>query len=241
MQTYLILLIYLVLIMIVGYFINLLTARMTGGWIYRILVAPGVIIHELSHALGCLITGAHIQSINPFKRDGGELKHTGSPIPVIGNVVISLMPIATGIAILYFLPNLFSEVAPPQVNIPETNNFKFIILNFYSIFNDQIFKNFSTLNLPTGQAGSQFSILSWQFWAFIYLVFNLVATMAPSKQDIKVIWWDLLVIAGIFYLLTVFGAVLNITTFLPLLVLSLIYSIIVLAIVAIIYLVLKII
>lgn len=229
MQTYLILLIYLVLIMIIGYFINSLTARMTGGWIYRVLVAPGVIIHELSHALGCLITGARIQSINVFKRDGGELKHTGSPIPVIGNVVISLMPIIIGIAILYFLPNLLSEAKLPQVNgLEDLDNYKLQIIDYKSVFSI-----FSTLK-------SQLSILSWQFWAFMYLIFNLVATMAPSKQDIKVIWWDLLVIAGIFYLLSVFGVTLNITIFLPLLVLSLIYSIIVLVIIGIIYLVLKI-
>lgn len=232
MQTYLILLIYLVLIMIIGYFINSLTARMTGGWIYRVLVAPGVIIHELSHVLGCLITGARIQSINVFKRDGGELKHTGSPIPVIGNVIISLMPIAIGIAILYFLPNLFSEVAPPQVSwLNDIYNYKLQIINYKSLLDYQTYN----LSLIT------YHYSSWQFWAFLYLVFNLVATMAPSKQDIKVIWWDLLVIAGIFYLLTVFGATINIATFIPLLVLSLIYSIIVLIIVGIIYLVLKII
>lgn len=230
MQIYLILLIYLVLIMIVGYFINVLTARMTGGWIYRVLVAPGVIIHELSHAIGCIITGAHIQSINVFKRDGGELKHTGSPIPVIGNVVISLMPIVTGITILYFLPNLLSEAKPPQVNwLKGLDNYKLQIIDYKSVFSI-----FSTLN-------SQISILSWQFWAFLYLIFNLVATMAPSKQDIKVIWWDLLVLAGIFYLFSIFNVTLNIATFLPLLVLSLIYSIIVLAIIGIIYLILKII
>lgn len=230
MQTYLILLIYLVLIMVIGYFINVMTARMTGGWVYRILVAPGVIIHEFSHAIGCLVTGARIQSINVFKRDGGELKHTGSPIPIIGNVIISLMPIITGIAILYFLPNLLSEAKLPQVSLlKDLDNYKLQIIDYKSVFSI-----FSTLN-------SQFSVISWQFWAFIYLIFNLVATMAPSRQDIKVIWWDLLVLTGFFYLLSVFGLIINLTTLLPFLVLSLIYSIIVLAIIGIFYLVLKII
>ncbi len=258
MQTYLILLIYIIVIMFIGFLVNLLTSKMMFGWVYRILVAPGVIIHEFSHAFGCIITGAHIQSINVFKRDGGELKHTGSPIPIIGNVVISLMPIIVGIVVLYFLPNLLfahstnalgvlsilkDEVAPPQINrLDDLNNFQFSIFNFQSpavetfsfTTGQAILQSFSTLN-------SQLSILSWQFWAFIYLIFNLAATMAPSKQDIKVIWWDLLVIAGIFYLLSIFNVTLNIATFLPLFVLSLVYSIIVLVIVGMIYIVLKII
>lgn len=187
--------------MVIGYFINVMTARMTGGWIYRILVAPGVIVHEFSHALGCLITGTKIQSINVFKCDGGELKHTGSPIPIVGNVVISLMPIAVGIGILYFLPKL------------------------------PILENWSNLTYWTNWS----NFLNWQFWVFLYLIFNLVTTMAPSKQDIKVIWWDLLVLTGIFYLLAKFGLILNLIAVLPFLILSLIYSIIVLIIVGIIY------
>jgi len=186
--------------MVMGYFINTLTARMIGGWVYRVLVAPGVIIHEFSHALGCLITGAKIQSINFFKRDGGELKHTGSPIPVIGNVVISLMPMVTGILILYFTPKLS--------NLTNLSNWS----------------NYST----------------WQFWAFIYLIFNLVATMAPSKQDIKNIWWDLLVLAGIFYVLSYTNLSLNIVTLLPFLIFSLVLALGVLIFVILLYFIIKI-
>jgi len=236
--------------MVIGYIINVLTARMAGGWVYRVLVAPGVIIHELSHALGCLLTFSKIQSINVFKRDGGELKHSGSPIPLIGNVIISLMPVVVGVGILYFLPNLFVIFHLQQINIQQVNlshpelarldshlarqvsgSLEMLKQVQHDIFNLQFLKNLLNF-IP-------YSYFSWQFWVFVYLIFNLVATMAPSSQDIKVIGWDLLVLAGIFYLLAIFNITLSIATFLPILVLSLIYSIIVLVIIGVIYLVLK--
>lgn len=207
-NTFIILFAYIILIMLIGFVINLMASRIVRfGFIYRILVSPGVIIHELAHAFGCVLMGAKIQSINVFKREGGEVAHTGSPIPIVGNVVISLMPVAVGVAILYLLSKL-----PHGMNLSDLSNWT----------------NWS-------------NYLTWQFWAFLYLIFNLVATMAPSKQDIKVIWWDLLVLAGILFLLTKVGVIINIAVFLPFLILSLVYSTIIFIIVGIIYLVLRII
>lgn len=216
MQTYLMFLTYLLLIMLIGYWVNVLASRLAGGWVYRILVAPGVVVHELSHALGCLITGARIQSINVFKREGGEIQHSGSPIPVVGNVIISLMPVVVGVGILYFISRSFQfSISPPVRDL-------WVGDNFQSISNDLIFNFNYPLSIKS---------LSISF----YLVFNLIATMAPSKQDLKVIWWDLLALAGIFYVLTLFGVTININTILPILGLSLIYSVLVLIFLSIFY------
>ena len=55
--------------------------------------APGVIVHECSHILGCLITGATIKKVVFFSEKGGSVTHTSSKIPYLGDVVISTAPL----------------------------------------------------------------------------------------------------------------------------------------------------
>jgi len=70
---------------------------------YRLFVAPGVVVHEFSHALFCLLTGAKIQSIELFKKEGGQVAYTKSKIPVISDFLISMAPLLIGLVIIYFL------------------------------------------------------------------------------------------------------------------------------------------
>lgn len=77
-----------------------LTSLETHRWFFY-LVMPGVVIHELSHALGCVIMRQPIVDFHPFKlpdKDGtlGYVEHMFNPFSMkdqlIGNGVISLMP-----------------------------------------------------------------------------------------------------------------------------------------------------
>ena len=55
--------------------------------------APGVIVHECSHILGCLITGAKVKTVVFFSEKGGSVTYTASKIPYLGDVVISTAPL----------------------------------------------------------------------------------------------------------------------------------------------------
>jgi hypothetical protein len=68
------------------------------------LIAPGVAVHELSHALACLLTGAKIHSMVLFRSDGsGEVRHGPPKIKYIGDMLIALAPLAGGTACLLLL------------------------------------------------------------------------------------------------------------------------------------------
>ena len=56
-------------------YIEWLWVRALGMRAFRLFVAPGIIVHEYSHALACLLTGTKIHEIKLFKRDGGHVKH----------------------------------------------------------------------------------------------------------------------------------------------------------------------
>ncbi len=63
-------------------YIEWLWVTALGFMPFRLFVAPGIIVHEYSHALACLITGTKIHEIRLFKREGGHVKHD-NPAPTI--------------------------------------------------------------------------------------------------------------------------------------------------------------
>lgn len=105
MNGLLIVLTELIAILIIAALIDYLFVRSFAFFVYRILVAPGIIVHELSHAFFCLITGAKITSVSLFKKEGGSVTHTNSKIPLVGNILISLAPLAVGVMFVYLLSN----------------------------------------------------------------------------------------------------------------------------------------
>jgi len=70
---------------------------------------PGVILHEVSHLVGCLITGARVKSFQLFSKDGGFVTHEEPRVPVIGTFVVSIFPLLTGSTILYFASEILRK------------------------------------------------------------------------------------------------------------------------------------
>jgi hypothetical protein len=140
----------------VSYLINWLLARSIIWRHYRYFVAPGVMVHELSHAIGCIIMGAQITDINFWKASGGHVEHYPPRSKLIGEAIIALAPIWGTLSLLALLtwllaPNAFISVA------------SFDLQGVLDAFN----------------------WLSWQSWLYLYLVTSLMATIAPSKTDMR--------------------------------------------------------
>ena len=71
--------------------------------IYLFIRLPGVVLHECSHIIGCLLTGAQIRNIVLFSKDGGSVTYSRPRLPYIGDVIISTAP-------LFLLPLALSFV-----------------------------------------------------------------------------------------------------------------------------------
>lgn len=150
------------------------------GPFYRLIVVPGVILHELSHAFACFITGAKVTGISMFKKDGGEVKHGHSSIPVLGPIIISIAPFIIGALAIFLLSKLIG--------------FKAINLTEYD-FNPQnisllIKSTFGTLDLS-----------KFKTWIALYLVLSVAVTMIPSVQDMKNILFSLIVLFGVIFVI----------------------------------------
>ncbi|MCC6573592.1 MAG: M50 family metallopeptidase [Planctomycetes bacterium] len=163
--------------------------RALPGKVVAYLAAPGVALHELSHALACLLTGAKVHSITLFRADGsGEVKHSPSKLRYVGDVIIALAPLAGATLALWGLGVLLETP-----------------LNFYSVrakevTPDQIVFVAQLLSIVVDDIGLAFSSAVWSDWrtyVFLYLAFCITLAMAPSRQDLKNCTVGLLIVCGI--------------------------------------------
>lgn len=141
--------------------------------LYRILRAPGVIVHECSHILGCLLTGARIRKVVFFSDDGGSVTYSRPVIPFLGDVIISsaplfLVPLAL-FGITWFFSRFLGCIIP--VFLPDTGS-----LESFMTFCSAILSAFSE-NLLMRFNG-------W-FLLYLFLALSLVLSAAPSTQDMK--------------------------------------------------------
>jgi hypothetical protein len=174
LSGYLLFFIWLFILILLSFLIDKIWSRIIGKK-YRFFVLIGVIVHELSHALVCLLTGAKIYSMNFFAKEGGYVKHGRSKFHFVGNALIAMAPIFGAFAALWGLIYYFGL------------RFDFSAINFSNGF----FENFRILFQSSWVLVKQ-GYQKWQFWVLLYLIISICAALAPSKQDFKNAIWGLL-------------------------------------------------
>jgi hypothetical protein len=155
----------IILISALGYFSNSLNWHFLNYKINHLLYYFGAFIHESSHALVAILTGAKIHkykviSIQP------QVSYSNSKIPILGNLLISIAPIIGGLTFLFFLNKYFLA---NQFIMPAFLNWKFFLNNFLKFV-------------------IQIDITKWQDWIIIFLFLNMGAMIGPSMQDLKNVW-----------------------------------------------------
>lgn len=71
--------------------------------VLRLILFPGVIVHELSHALACLLTGTPIHELSFWDERGGHVIHDKPKLPFVTQPIISFAPFPVGIFLLVWL------------------------------------------------------------------------------------------------------------------------------------------
>ena len=155
----------IILISVLGYISNSLNWRYLNYRIISFLYYIGALVHETSHAVVCIATGAKIEEFKIFSPQPHVI-HRKSKLPLVGEILISSAPIAGGLLFLFFvnrylLGNYF--IVPP-------------LSGWQDIF-------IESLKLLL-----QINLFRWQGWVMILLFFNVGAMLGPSTQDLKNIW-----------------------------------------------------
>ncbi|HVP96006.1 hypothetical protein [Methanoregula sp.] len=155
--------------------------------LYLILTAPGVIVHECAHVIGCLLVGAKVRDVVLLSKEGGSVSYSPPAIPVLGNLIINTAP-------LFFLPLVLAAL---------TWLFgTYTGCSFASAMPslDTITSLFSMVE-AIGTTLYQNLIIAFNPWfiLYLYLVTSLAISFSPSVQDIRnaVAGLVILILAGL--------------------------------------------
>ena len=170
------------LIILFGFIINLITRLFYSNFgskalaVCKVTALVGTPVHELSHALFCLIFGHTIVDLRLYVPNDdhgtlGYVNHTYNPKNIyhrIGNFFIGIAPIVIISTILYllslvFLPGMMSSIIDLVKGVPTSG-----ISNMWAIFT----VIFSYMG-------------SWHFWVYILISMLLCLHMTLSGPDIK--------------------------------------------------------
>jgi hypothetical protein len=141
--------------------------------IYLFIRFPGVVLHECSHIIGCLVTGARIRKVVLFSKDGGFVTYSRPLLPYIGDMIISTAPLFLLPLALSFITGIFGTYAhcvfpvfPATLDSPEA--VADLGRRIAGTFSDNLVIRFN----------------GW-FLLYLYLTISLVLSVAPSLQDMK--------------------------------------------------------
>ncbi len=160
----------IVLITILGYIANWINWRFLNYRLVRLLYFIGAFVHETSHAILCVLTGARILEFKIFSKQP-RVVYSEPRLRIIGKPLISLAPIAGGLLFL-FLINEY--LIAGYFQIPVVRDFKDILISPFALLH-------------------QLNLLHWQSWLMILLFLNVGAMIGPSIKDLKNIWPTLII------------------------------------------------
>jgi len=162
----------IIAITLIGSVSNWINWKYLNYPIVRLLYYLGAVVHELSHAFFCVLTGARIEEISIFSKQP-HVTHYKSKIPFLGSFLISVAPIIGGLLFLFLINRFYLE-------------------NYIAI--PQFYDNWQSFLLVPFKILSQLNILSWKSWVVIFLSLNVGAMIGPSWQDLKNIWFIIIIL-----------------------------------------------
>lgn len=167
----------LLAILLCSRLVSKLIVGLIGESTFNIFMLPGVLVHELSHLVGALLTLTPIRgfSIIPENTGDGEwvlgkVTHDATDNP-LKQIVISTMPFFGGAFAVWLSAGLLLEgfqMSAPVVSLTASGieHYLFGWGAFVDIF-------FQSLDWSL-----------WQSWLFVYLTVAICAHLAPSNHDL---------------------------------------------------------
>jgi hypothetical protein len=179
---------------------------MGKGWYLGLFGWPGTTIHEIGHAIFCLIFRHKITKLKLFDPDPetgtlGYIEHTYNPSSIyqlVGNFFIGIGPILLGTSVIYLLLyflldlNPFDVVENAGMASPRIYSWDVATQVCQIIWTESVnllSRIFSWHNLAT-----------WQLYACVYLTFTIGSSIMLSPSDIRSTLKGLIVIVILIFI-----------------------------------------
>jgi hypothetical protein len=152
--------------------------------VITLLVAIGTPLHELSHALACLVTFSGVAAIKLVSDEVSTASVTPKRWHVVSRVVAALAPLFGGTLVLwltatYIIPGFAAPtIPPPQLDLESAASLGTVLreaLDYLGRFVQTAYQN-----LP----GLQWD--NWRTYAGLYIAFSVGLGIAPSGQDLRI-------------------------------------------------------
>ncbi len=164
------------------------SAFVVDSLLFKILMGPGIVMHESSHALACILTRTKIVEFKPYKiqktADGyilGYVKHV-EPSSSLKSAIIGIAPMFMSFVIL----GLVSLVLPsnPPLGGQIWSGLQTLIAAKFSTDVTVVLGVYSSIIVGVLIGIGNLTILNPIFWLFLYLALTISFMSNPSSQDL---------------------------------------------------------
>ncbi len=169
------------LLSFVGSIVNRTAYRFFGKFLYLLLMWPGVVVHECSHVIGCILTRTKIHQVKFFspQQEGNEMvlgyvAHD-RPKSAIRRTIVAGAPFFGGAAVIFLLVHIF---------LPSTARIAFSFAGTPAGFIDVCLRALKEYGRFAFSIMSVINLSSWKSYVFLYLLFSISAHVAPSRTDL---------------------------------------------------------
>lgn len=154
-----------------------LWASTTKSRVLVVVLAPGLLVHEMSHVLACLVMGATVKEASLSNAGAsGKVVHTKPVIPVLGQAVISLAPmLGCGACLLLVTAGVLQPAGDqfaPDYQLPQ----ELLRPDACAHYLVEVVKD-----MWEAITGADYR--DWRTYLFLYLAAVLVIHLSPSKRD----------------------------------------------------------
>lgn len=175
----------LVVLYVLSSSMNRLAFELLGKWPYLFVMWPGVIVHELSHLVGCLVTGTKVLEVKLFspreESPGnmvlGYVAHA-KPRNPLAAFVVSAAPFFGGAAALWGVLALVAPTAIRGLGVPLT----FARGGGATVAVGAALRSYAAFS---SALASSLDWRSWRAYAAAWALFAIAAHVAPSRHDMK--------------------------------------------------------
>jgi len=176
---------WLLVVVLTAWGVHRLWGQMIKPKVFNTLLLPGTLVAQMGHVIGLLVTGATISNTTLISDDEtGEPETTPNPkprIPVIGPVVIGMLPIvACAVALFLVASRLGGSMVSTIQGVAISPTLPTSMSGFWQLLRDQI-----TLIESIASALASADLTSGFTWLFVYLVICLTVRMAPFKGYLR--------------------------------------------------------
>lgn len=166
--------------------VHRLWSSMVQPKVVNSLLLPGTLVAQLGHILGLLLTGGTVNNTALIKDDDSGAPQTPaeteSRLPVVGAIIVALLPLAGCAAAIYWVSGYFGgailagmkQSAPAKLELPTT-----LTLGF------EVARGSISLVERLVDAIRASDYGDWRTWLFLYLAVCLTVRMAPLTGNLR--------------------------------------------------------